>query len=341
MRAAQRDRNSIFLQRVPMSPSSESPESRTNSPLGESQENPACIICDAHQWTATYDNLVTCERCCYIRAAILPSDAELAQLYDASYFQGREYGDYLADLPVHRRNFQRRWRELVQAMGRAPRSVFEIGCAYGLWLSVVKEHGVTAAGIDLSADAVEWARTHGQVQAQTGAYTDLPLVPNRAELICLWDTIEHLRHPEQFIEKIAAELPEGGCVVITTGDIGSRLARRRGRHWRMIHPPTHLHYFSRDSLSSLLRRYGLQTFLVKSCPIYRDLHSVLGALAALHRGPLQRLARWAHRLLPVSLQRFVGGWVDLGDIQFLIAQRPVGEHSQRDAHTVLSGEAPT
>ena len=59
--------------------------------------------------------------------------------------------------------------------------------------------------------------------------------------MCLWDTIEHLAEPEAYLEKIAKSLPVGGWLFLTTGDIGSPMARARGSRWRMIHPPTHLY----------------------------------------------------------------------------------------------------
>ena len=43
---------------------------------------------------------------------------------------------------------------------------------------------------------------------------------------------------------------------MTTGDIGSLMARWRGARWRQIHPPTHLHYFSKLTLAQLLERHG-------------------------------------------------------------------------------------
>ena len=60
----------------------------------------------------------------------------------------------------------------------------------------------------------------------------------------MWDTIEHLKRPDLFVQKAAADLRPGGLIALTTGDIGSLNARLRGARWRMIHPPTHLHYFS-------------------------------------------------------------------------------------------------
>ncbi len=74
----------------------------------------------------------------------------------------------------------------------------------------------------------------------------------------MWDTIEHLEKPEVYVEKACGLLNTGGYICITTGDAGSLNARMRGRKWRQIHPPTHLHYFSRKTLSLLLQKKGFE-----------------------------------------------------------------------------------
>ena len=58
----------------------------------------------------------------------------------------------------------------------------------------------------------------------------------------------------QFIAKIAEVSSPDALLVLTTGDIGSRLARMRGQKWRLIHPPSHLHYFDRVTVTRLLAK---------------------------------------------------------------------------------------
>jgi hypothetical protein len=46
--------------------------------------------------------------------------------------------------------------------------------------------------------------------------------------------------------------------VLTTGDIGSAYARRRGAQWHLLAPPWHLYYFSRPTISALAEKAGLR-----------------------------------------------------------------------------------
>ncbi|HEY6195572.1 MAG TPA: class I SAM-dependent methyltransferase [Candidatus Eisenbacteria bacterium] len=279
-----------------------------------------CIVCDAQAWSPLYRGLVRCERCGFVRAAEIPGPGEVARLYGPEYFRGEEYADYLGDEPVHLENFRRRLERIEAVAGRLE-SIYEIGCAYGLWLRVAAGRGIRAAGIDISPEAVRHAATELGLDARLGAFEDAPLTPGAFQAYCLWDTLEHLPHPEAYVAKIATLLPPGGWLFLTTGDIGSPLARRERERWRMIHPPTHLQYFSRETLARFLARHGLRVTHVESTPMCRSVHGTLEGLKRFGAEPLRTFARVAARLVPRPLAIRMRFSVDLGDILLACARR--------------------
>jgi len=279
-----------------------------------------CIVCGAESWTALYRGLVVCQACDFIRAADIPSPQELAALYGESYFQGDEYADYLADREVHSHNFRRRLDRLTSVAGRME-SIYEIGCAYGLWLQTAAERGIRSAGIDISAEAARYARETLKLEARAGAFEEAAIVPGEFHAFCMWDTLEHLAHPERFVARIAQLLPTGGWFFATTGDIGSRTARRQAQHWRLIHPPTHLQYFSRATVSRFLARHGLRTAHIESEPMCRSLHGTLGGLRHFGHGPLRAAARLAAAIVPEAVTKRVRFTLDLGDIMLICARK--------------------
>src|SRR5262249_35120114 len=116
-------------------------------------------------------------------------------------------------------------------------------------------------------------RTFG-VDARVGNYIHLEL-GRKFGMIAMWDTIEHLRRPDQFIAKANNDLEMGGVLALTTGDIGSLNARLRGHKWRMIHPPTHLHYFSAQTMTTLLDRHGFDVVHLSHPGMSRNLRAIL------------------------------------------------------------------
>jgi SAM-dependent methyltransferase len=199
-------------------------------------------------------------------------------------------------------------------------SVFELGCAYGLFLEYAASQGARTAGIDVCGPAVEHAQRLGQ-RAIAGDFLSCPIAAGEYCAFCLWDTIEHLPHPEAVVGRVVELLPSGGWLFLTTGDIGSPLARLRGHRWRMIHPPSHLQYFSRHTMRQFLAREGLTVVEIRSISVYRTVHSVLSGLRALGQGHSRSAALLLSRAVPAGVQRRFGMRVNLGDIMLVAARR--------------------
>jgi 2-polyprenyl-3-methyl-5-hydroxy-6-metoxy-1,4-benzoquinol methylase len=279
-----------------------------------------CIACGADSWAAHFRALVRCSACGFIRAAELPSPDALAELYGRGYFEGEEYTDYLGDREVHRVNFTRRLERITAAAGPLP-SLYEIGCAYGLWLETARAQGIRAAGIDISAGAVRHAVETLKLDATVGSFEDARIAPGQFQAYCMWDTLEHLPHPESYAAKIAKLLPWGGWLFLTTPDIGAPHARRQGDRWRMIHPPTHLQYFSRDTVARFLGRHGLRVAHVESTLVCRSLHGMLEGLKRFGAGPSRAGAAVLSSLVPSVIARRLKLSLDLGDIMLVCARK--------------------
>jgi len=154
--------------------------------------------------------------------------------------------------------------------------LFEIGCAYGYFLDLARCH-YDASGIDICEAAVRYATTKLGVDAICGDLLELPDAHHSdIDLICMWDVIEHLERPDQYLEAARQRLKPGGVLALTTGDISSLVARVRGRHWRLICPPHHLHYFSVRTLRKLLSRVGFDVVHISHPRFARTFKSAVG-----------------------------------------------------------------
>ncbi len=179
-------------------------------------------------------------------------------LYSKDYFEGQEYRSYIEEKAIHQRNFKARVA-MLQRWKPKGGTLLEIGSAYGLFLDVAKAHW-NVRGVDITAEGVDHTRTVLHLPAQRVEFLDVPEERESQDIICLWDTLEHLSRPIAVIEKAARWLKPGGLLVLTTPDIGSRLARWRKTRWRQIHPPSHLFYFPSETLQRAFKKAGLEVF---------------------------------------------------------------------------------
>ena len=143
-----------------------------------------------------------CEECKFTTADLTISEEQLRQLYAGTYFAGDEYRDYIADRPVIERQFKLRLRRLLRFVPDAhKKSLFEIGCAYGFFLSIAKNTFHSAEGIDISNEAIKYARQVLGLNARSSEFLahEFDMAP---DVVCMWDTIEHLCRPDLYIEKL-------------------------------------------------------------------------------------------------------------------------------------------
>lgn len=211
-----------------------------------------CIICKGKNWRKKFNGLVECRNCGFVRAKDSYFKASPKKLYSKKYFTEYEYTNYEAEKNALVLNFTDRLRKIrkYKAKGR----LLEIGCAYGYFLGLAAKYFDTT-GVDLDASIVNQARRNTTSKIIRGDFQKLRF-KDKFDVICMFDTIEHLKHPEKYLAKAQTLLNKNGIIVIETGDIGAILPRIQKKKWRLIHPPFHLQYFSRASLVSLLRNTG-------------------------------------------------------------------------------------
>ena len=231
------------------------------------KNNESCVCCLGADIEDHGPQLLRCVQCGHVWANIDLSNEDIAALYSESYFQGTEYKDYEKEANALRHNFERQLNKLIRQYPNGGR-LLDIGCAYGFFLQLASQH-FSAVGCDIADHAVAYARDTLGLDAYCVDYMSWTH-EQPFEVICLWDTIEHLKHPEQYIAKAATELCDDGELVLTTGDIGSWMARLRGKKWRLLHPPTHIHYFTATSIRLLLERLGFRTISIRYHAFWRS-----------------------------------------------------------------------
>lgn len=194
---------------------------------------------------------------------------------------------------------------------RSTNRLLDVGCATGEFLLAARARGWQVYGVESSPiGAATAARVPGsQIHCGTLDTADYP--DGYFDVVTMWDVIEHLQSPRQYLQRIASILRPGGLLSITTPNIRSLSFWLLGVHWSEIGPNDHLYYFTPRTMARLLDECGFSVYTMHTMAV----EPVVWRQWLKHE-PLYPLAPLLRNMsLPVTNRLL------LGDELYLIAQR--------------------
>ena len=225
-----------------------------------------CPLCglDADFYTSKnkYD-LYKCGTCDFIFVYPPLTPEEANSVYSEEYFKkdkggGFGYIDYDKDKEAMRDVFISYLEEIERNTSR--KEIFDIGTATGYFLDLARGRGWKTYGIEVSAYAGKIAQEKGHKIAIGDL---MSLEADKYPVVTLFDVLEHLSGPKDYILKVMAILEEGGIIAVNTLDQSSWWARCLGKKWHAFVPPEHLNYFNKKNLMRFLEQHGFRILTVK------------------------------------------------------------------------------
>lgn len=213
---------------------------------------------------------VECTNCASAHIDPYPSPTDLLRYYKTGYvdmcFEGSSDQDashtlhYAADyLPTVFENYGFSLadagisREQLQS-----KTILDYGCATGLFMRYLKEvclvDPAVIFGMDVESDMLETCR---DLALNVFSIDQKDLMPVRADLITLWNVIEHIHDPKSAIESLLDLLAENGEILIETPMFGS-LAKKLSDKWSHFIIVEHINLFSRQAIKKMFAEAGME-----------------------------------------------------------------------------------
>lgn len=252
-------------------------------------------------------------RCALCRTEFLHESPDRPRV-EVTYWDTYKFEIYAND--AVRDEYAQRYESLI---GRAERlagpirSVVDIGCGIGNFVSWAAERGIAAAGVDVDDGAIATAKDRGLDVRHLSDLDELA-VEGGLDAVTLWDVIEHVDDPRSMLDRAVSLLRPGGVVVLETPDvafparpfvIAVRKVAEPIRWSDMLYYADHQTYFSARGLSTLLAHSGLDVVdqvgmrspSTKMAGLFRhwaDSGAGAGRLGPLLYGPLDAAMRATH-----------------------------------------------
>jgi SAM-dependent methyltransferase len=246
--------------------------------------------------------IVRCRGCGLVYTLPRLAPDQLVQMYQVDYWKSDSakdfgYTDYLADEELYVKTFRMR-SALVRKFRPPPAAVLDVGCAAGFALRAFREEGYDPWGIELSAPMAEQAaRRVGAERIHAGTLEPGVFGGRRFDVVTLWDVVEHIEDPIEFLRQVRGVLADDGILVLETQNVASWFARLMGVRWQHYKFEEHLYHFDPRTVQVLLDRAGFE--LAENSPRrggkYVSLHFITERVGRIH--PWLSILAWPLRLL--------------------------------------------
>jgi 2-polyprenyl-3-methyl-5-hydroxy-6-metoxy-1,4-benzoquinol methylase len=270
------------------------------------------------RWRKHGYEIFQCRSCALVFRGDLPTPDELLRIYDGGYFrrdlrshaEADGYDDYLGDEVEHRLTARRRVGQLGR-LGSTGR-LLDVGAAAGFFIDEARRAGWRVEGIDVSPDTSRWGRERMGLEIVTGVFQQAEYAEASFDVVTMWDYIEHSIDPASDLSKAAAILRRGGTLMLSTGDVGSAVARICDSRWHLLTPRHHNFFFALQTLTRYLQERGFEITYVGHPGAYYSLRYMAYKLRMMapRSRTVHALGEWlaAHSIGELSLP------FNLGDI---------------------------
>lgn len=248
-------------------------------------DHPSCTAMLRPLFTGS--SLVACAGCGLRFLYPVPSNSQLAGVYEEEYFAA--YARAGIPLPAEAGNLPERHRDRLQALERTRGAgrLLDVGVGDGAFLHFAQSRGWACQGVEVSAYAAKRARERYGVEIRCGTMEDVGYPSDYFDVVHLSHVLEHLPDPLRALREILRVLRPGGVLIVEVPNELENLQARLAALCRVsrapyVVPSTHLFFFTPETLRRALNATG---YLVRTLRTARDTGD-----ASLARRVVKRLA---------------------------------------------------
>jgi SAM-dependent methyltransferase len=140
------------------------------------------------------------------------------------------------------------------------KKILDIGSGRGLTLYFLKKYYgyQKTTGTQLCKSAAEHSRRVLGLEVYNKDFLKINFGKEKFDLISLWHILEHVNEPEKYIARTYSLLEKNGKLVIEVPNHDSWSRKLTGKYWLGMDLDYHLTFFSPESISILLKKYGFE-----------------------------------------------------------------------------------
>jgi len=230
--------------------------------------------------------IVKCRNCGLMYTNPRLKKSFLHKIYTKNYYENPEFKNHDTqnlfgyDLYVKEKedivNTFKRRIDIIEKYSKG-RSILDMGCATGFFLELATSKGWEGYGTEVSRFACDYAKNKiGLKNIFCGDIKEAGFKKDMFDVVTMFDVIEHLTDPKGTLEEINTLMKKDGLLVITTPNSGSLVAKILGKRWEEVRRAReHTYFFSKKTLSCMLKKTNFEILKVESAGRYFNMESMM------------------------------------------------------------------
>jgi SAM-dependent methyltransferase len=207
--------------------------------------------------------VIDCGPCGFAHFWPRPGPAELAVYYRERFYETHSPPDWAdkeeAEQPYWEIEYADRLAAFQEVRGSQAGRLLDVGCGAGWFLAHAAQRGWDVVGIEASRSM--WERASRLAPVVLGTFPEVDLTESGPfDAVHLKLVMEHVPDPLSFLEEVRRLMAPGGVLCVEVPNDFNPLQRAVREElgkppWWVVYP-THVNYFTFDSLERMLARMG-------------------------------------------------------------------------------------
>ncbi|MCB2208644.1 MAG: class I SAM-dependent methyltransferase [Bacteroidetes bacterium] len=228
---------------------------------------PVCENTETELFVATQDffltgesfNIVKCKVCSFVFTNPIPEKNHLTAYYESPDYISHTLKKWDVKSYIYQKirkiNIKNKFKIVSKYQNNG--HILDVGCGTGELLKYFKDKNWETTGIE----PAEQARNFAIENYQLDIFPENKLQQfgdSKFDVITMWHVLEHVVDLNDRLALLRELLKPGAKMIIAVPNIESYDAAFYGKFWAAFDVPRHLYHFSKQSLTMLIEKHGLQ-----------------------------------------------------------------------------------
>lgn len=174
---------------------------------------------------------------------------------------------YYKLLSRSQQELSRRYNNQMKEISRLVKkkgNIIDIGCSIGMFLKTAATFGFNPYGYDINKINLNKAKKLFGINILPDNYLENKKFNNFFDVATIWDVLEHIHDPVEFLSQLIGKIKPGGLLVVQCPNMESYDFLKFGNKWDWLIPGDHIQFFTQKTLVKVLIESGFYPIKVKN-----------------------------------------------------------------------------